>query len=118
MRGAPLRDLPWARNGSARPGRRAPRRRVMRREPRGAEELLDALHHALVRTARPHLFLVLWRWRYEMGVGAAVPLLLAWLTFSVGASATVAIASAGTALLFGWPPSWRRTIARVWCVIT
>lgn len=90
----------------------------MRREPRDAEELLAALDHALVPTARPNLFLVLWRWRYELAVGAAISLLLAWLTTTVGADATVAITSAVTALLFGWPPARHRILARVWCVIT
>ncbi len=90
----------------------------MRRGPRGAEELLGALHHALVPTARPNPFLVLWRWRYELAIGAALPLLLAWLTATVGADATVAITSVMTTLLFEWPPARRRIVARAWCVIT
>ncbi|MDQ4032773.1 MAG: hypothetical protein M3332_11085 [Actinomycetota bacterium] len=90
----------------------------MRRGPRDAEELLATLHHALVPTARPNPFLVLWRWRYELAVGVATPLLLAWLTVTVGADATVAISSVVTALLFGWPPTRRRILARAWCVIT
>lgn len=90
----------------------------MRREPRDAEELLSTLHHALIPSARPNLFLVMWRWRCEMIVGAAVPFLLAWLTVIVGANAAVAIASVVTALLFGWPPARRRIVARIWCVIT
>lgn len=90
----------------------------MRREPHNAEKLLAALHHALVPTARPNPFLVLWRWRYELALGAAIPLLLAWLTSTVGADATVAITSVVTALLFGWPPARHRILARAWCVIT
>jgi len=90
----------------------------MRRGPRDAEELLATLHHALVPTARPNPFLVLWRWRYELALGAAIPLLLAWLTYTVGADATVAITSVVTALLFGWPPARHRILARAWCVIT
>ena len=90
----------------------------MKRGPRDGEELLAALHHALVPTARPTPFLVLWRWRYELALGATIPLLLAWLTFTVGADATVAITSVVTALLFQWPPARRRILALAWCVIT
>ncbi len=90
----------------------------MRRKPRDTEELLATLHHALVPAARPNLLLVLWRWRYELAVGAAISLLLAWLTITVGAVATVAITSVVTALLFGWPAARRRILARAWCVIT
>jgi len=90
----------------------------MRREYRAADELLGALHHALVPTARPNPVLALWRWRYELGAGAAITLLLAWLTMTVGADATVAISSVVTALLFGWPPVRRRLLARAWCVLT
>jgi len=90
----------------------------MKRGPRDAEELLGALHHALVPTARPNPFLVLWRWRYELAVGATIPLLLAWLTFTVGADATVVITSVVTALLFGWPPARHRILTQTWCVIT
>ena len=90
----------------------------MRRKPRDTEELLATLHHALVPTARPNLFLVLWRWRYELAVGAAISLLLAWLTITVGAVATVGITSVVTALLFGWPAARHRILARAWWVIT
>jgi hypothetical protein len=90
----------------------------MRRKPRDTEELLATLHHALVPTARPNLFLVLWRWRYELVVGAAISLLLAWLTITGGAVTTVGITSVVTALLFGWPPARYRILARAWCVIT
>jgi hypothetical protein len=90
----------------------------MRREPRDTEELLATLHHALVPTARPNLFLVLWRWRYELAVGTAISLLLAWLTITVRATATVGITSVVTALLFGWPPARRGILARAWCIIT
>jgi len=90
----------------------------MRRGPRDAEELLGALHHALVPTARPNPFLALWRWRYELALGAAIPLLLTWLTSTGGADATVAITSVVTALLFGWPTARRRILARAWCVLT
>jgi len=90
----------------------------MRREHRDAEKLLGALHHALVPTARPNPVLALWLWRYELAVSAAIPLLLAWLTVTVGADATVAVSSVVTALLFGWPAVRRRILARAWCVIT
>ena len=90
----------------------------MKRGPRDAEELLATLHHALVPTARPNPVLALWRWRYELAIAAAITLLLAWLTTTVGADATVAISSVVTALLFGWPPARRRILARAWCVIT
>jgi hypothetical protein len=90
----------------------------MRRKPRDTKELLATLHHALVPTAQPNLFLVLWRWRYELAIGAAISLLLAWLTITVGAGATVGITSVVPALLFGWPPARRRMLAHAWCVIT
>ena len=90
----------------------------MKRKPRDTEELLATLHHALVPTARPNLFLALWQWRYELAVGAAISLLLAWLTTAVGAVATVGITSVVTALLFGWPAARHRILARAWWVIT
>jgi len=99
----------------------------MKREPRDGKELLAAPNQALVLTLRPNPFLlicppnpflVLWRWRYELAVAAAIPLALSWLTSTVGANTTVAIISVVTALLFGWPPARRRILALAWCVIT
>ena len=85
---------------------------------RDAEQLLDALHRAIVPPARPNLFLVLWRWRYEIALSTAIPLLLASLISMVGGSTTVALTAVVTALLCGCPPVSRQILAQARCIIT
>jgi hypothetical protein len=83
-------------------------------------DMLDGIEAAGTPTARPGIFAIVWRWRYELGssavvTGSAIAIdVTAGTTGLITAAATMA-ASAVAALW--WPPSRRSIVARVRCVV-
>jgi hypothetical protein len=78
--------------------------------------LLADLDRALMPEPRRRLLVIIWRWRYELGLVAAVTAGLATVGDVLGARWAV-IGAAALVGRFGppWPQSY---VARAWCVIT
>ena len=81
---------------------------------------LASIKTAISTATRGSFLARLWHWRYETGLAAGVLLatLLMWSTLGLTGPIVVATALAIGAAAVAWPPSRRRIIARVWCVIT
>ena len=81
---------------------------------------LASIKTAISTATRGSFLARLWHWRYETGLAAGVLLatLLMWSTLGLTGLIVVATALAIGAAAVAWPPSRRRIIARVWCVIT
>jgi hypothetical protein len=86
--------------------------------PRSTRQALAGLHYAFSTVAPANPLVFAWRWRYELGLGIAMPAALAALggiAVLLGALAAIAVL-AGAAFL--WGPARRHLIARAWCIIT
>jgi hypothetical protein len=86
--------------------------------PTHRRQALTGLQAALRPLARPNLFVLAWRWRYELTLavgitsgGMALARTPAALWVLLGCAALAAAAAL-------WPPARRLLIARAWCVIT
>ena len=88
------------------------------RDPRYNRNLLSRLQVVLTPVTRPNLLVVLWRWRYELGLLAAVPTALVMLAHAIGAGWTVLVTLAIVHLIVLWAPARRLVVAEAWCVIT
>ena len=88
------------------------------RDPRRSRDFLSRMQTALTPVKRPNLLVILWRWRYELGLLAG--LLAAWLMLShaIGARWTVLIDLAIISVIVLWPPARQLAIAEAWRVIT
>jgi hypothetical protein len=86
--------------------------------PRNTRQALAALHYALSPLRRPNPVVLVWWWRYELGLGIGLPVLLLVLAGLRG----MLVALVAMALLIGvaviWEPSRRYLADRAWCVIT
>ena len=83
--------------------------------------VLASVETALSTVARPGILARAWHWRYELGLVTGLATVALAGGYLLGAAWLIAIAGTGLALLTAalvWPPSRRRLIVRVWCVIT
>jgi hypothetical protein len=83
-------------------------------------DLLDGFDIASTPAARTSVLGILWRWRYEVGsllilAASAVGLYLT--TGTSGLVMAAVIAGAGVTAAMWWPPSHKRIVARVMCVV-
>jgi hypothetical protein len=92
----------------------APRRDI----PPG--DMLDGLEAASRPAARPGIPGLLWRWRYELGGGATLTASALAIDITAGFTGLIAVAATagvGTAAAMWWPPSRRKIVARIMCVV-
>lgn len=83
-------------------------------------DLLDGLEVAATPTARPGVFGLLWRWRYEFGGAVVLTGSSIGIDVAAGPSGLVSAAAAAgvsTAAALWWPASRRSILARIRCVI-
>lgn len=76
------------------------------------------MQSALTPVKRPNLLVILWRWRYELGLLAGLPAAWFMLAHAIGSGWTLLIALAILHVIALWPPARRLVIAEAWCVIT
>jgi hypothetical protein len=75
----------------------------------------------MVPPARPGIFSLAWRWRYELaglagaGAGTAVVISAAGVAGLAGAIAAACLLAG---LITAWPPARQLTLARFWCIVT
>jgi hypothetical protein len=87
------------------------------RRPRSTRDARAGLDFALSVVARPNLPVVAWRWRYELGLAAALTAAATVLILAEGLGWMLAVTAAAAALC--WLPAARRPlIRRAWCIIT
>lgn len=86
--------------------------------PRDKRNLLSRLQAALTPVTRPNVAVILWRWRYELGLLTGLPVAAVMLTQAIGAVRTAVMAVAVLGVIALWPPARRLAIAEAWCVIT
>jgi hypothetical protein len=91
--------------------------------PRGRNDpsLVASLETAVRRVRRPGPIGLLWNWRIEIAIVAAVTGVSIAIAGSVGLTGLAAVSGAGLAVgiaLLCWPPARSRIVARAWCVIT
>lgn len=86
--------------------------------PRNTRQALASLYYALGPLKRPNPLVLAWWWRYELGLGVGLPVLLFVLTGTRG----MLVSLVAMALLIGlaviWEPSRHYLADRAWCVIT
>lgn len=88
------------------------------RDRRRNRDLLSRLQAALTPVVRPNVFVIFWRWRYELGLLAGLLMASVVLAQAVGTVWAVVIMVAIIHVIFLWPPARRLVIAEAWCVIT
>lgn len=93
-----------------------------RAQRRSEGNVVGGLEQILVTVKRPNPLVLLWRWRYEVGLLLGIGLPVAALVQNVGAAATIALTSA-VALTIGIgltlsPRARQLAVDRAWCVIT
>ena len=86
--------------------------------PRNARQVLADLQFVLNPVARPNPVVIAWRWRYELGLAAAVPLSLIALSRLLSLPGMLATVAVLACVMTFWPPARRHVVARAWCVIT
>lgn len=86
--------------------------------PRSTREALAPLQFALGTVARPNPVVAAWRWRYELGLAAGLPLAVIGLVGAVGMVWAVGIIAALAHVIILWPAARRFLVAQAWCVIT
>jgi hypothetical protein len=86
--------------------------------PRNPRRVLSHLQFTLTSVARPNPVVIVWRWRYELGLLIGVPAAVTLLMRSVGIIYAVVILAALVHLIVLWPPARRLVMAQAWCVIT
>jgi hypothetical protein len=82
--------------------------------------MLDGLEAAGRPPARPGVPGLLWRWRYELGGGAMLLTSASAIEIAIGSTGLFAVAVAAvvsTAIAIWWPPSRRKIVARIMCVV-
>jgi hypothetical protein len=89
---------------------------VNRAQRRSEARILSGYEQALTAVAAPWPTTVLWRWRYEVGLVAALATLVA--AVANGFLWIAAMALAAAALAAALPAVRRRAVARTWCVIS
>lgn len=78
--------------------------------------LLDELNRATTPIARPNPLVVLWRWRYELGLVVLAPLTVYYLAAALGPmSLGAGVVPVVVAL---WPPARSEAWGRIRCVAT
>ena len=85
---------------------------------RSSRQVLADLQFALRPVARPNPLVIVWRWRYELGLVTGLPAAMIILGRAVGAVWAVGILAALTHLIVLWPAARRLLVAQAWCVIT
>jgi len=90
-------------------------RRPPRRPRRG--DLISELQRNLRPVARPNILVLLWRWRWELGLLLCVPTALTVLITRLGWMWSLT-AIGITAVTFEWPDARYWLIAHVRCIIT
>jgi hypothetical protein len=80
--------------------------------------ILRLIESATSPVARPGPFVLLWRWRYEVGLAIGAP--GCWLLMDRQLGWTAAITTIAAVLFVAalWPPARTELAARMWCVIT
>ena len=91
--------------------------------PRGRNDpsLVASLETAVRQVRRPGPIGLLWNWRIELAIVAAVTGGSIAIAGSIGLTGLAAVSGAGLAVgiaLLCWPPARSRIVARAWCVIT
>jgi hypothetical protein len=86
--------------------------------PRSTREALASFQFALGTVARPSPFVIAWRWRYELGLTAGLPLAVIGLVHAVGAGWAIGVIAALAHAIVLWPAARRLLVAQAWCVIT
>jgi hypothetical protein len=87
-------------------------------DPRRNRDLLSRMQAALTPVTRPNVLVILWRWRYELGLLTGLPTAFVLLARAIGAGWTVLITVVILHVIALWPPARRLAIAEAWCVIT
>ncbi len=85
---------------------------------RSSRQVLADLQFALRPVARPNPLVIMWRWRYELGLVTGLPAAMIILGRAVGAVWAVVILAALAHLIVLWPAARRLLVAQAWCVIT
>src|SRR5215471_5933776 len=101
----PMPPLWWHRPDRPQPSRRAAAQPPVRKAfmTRRERRLLAELGQGLQPVARPNIFVLLWRWRYELAVLAGLPATIIALAAYLGYLWTLADLAAITATLTFWP---------------
>lgn len=89
-----------------------------RSRPRNTRQALTHLQFALTSVARPNPLVIVWRWRYELGLLTGLPAAVTLLVQSVGTIYAVVVLAALAHLILLWPAARRLAVAQAWCVIT
>jgi hypothetical protein len=81
-------------------------------------QIRAGLELALGTVARPNPLVIVWRWRYELGLA----LFLAFALFALASAVGLwwGLAAIGTAggLIAAWPVARRHVMVHAWCIIT
>jgi len=85
---------------------------------RNSRRVLSDLQFALTSVARPNPLVIMWRWRYELGLVTGLPAAVIVLMRAVGAVWAVVILAALAHLIVLWPAARRSLVDQAWCVIT
>lgn len=89
------------------------RRRKRRRD---SDQLLGDLERAIAPSKRPSLPVIIWRWRYEIALVAALALISTVFIHTLGVAVTIIAASAALGALS--PPWPQRLAAFAWHLVT
>jgi hypothetical protein len=85
---------------------------------RSSRQVLSELQLALRSVARPNPLVIMWRWRYELGLVTGLPATVIILVRAAGTGWAVIILAALAHLIVLWPAARRLLAAQAWCVIT
>lgn len=80
--------------------------------------MLGTLRRALVPPARPNPLVILWRWRYEVGLLVGTPVAVTGLVDGAGTAVALVTVSGAASLVAAWPRLRGWVVARAWCVVT
>lgn len=85
---------------------------------RSNRQVLSELQLALRSVARPNPLVIMWRWRYELGLVTGMPAAVIILVRAAGIAWAVVILAALVHMIVLWPEARRLLVAKAWCVIT
>jgi hypothetical protein len=83
--------------------------------PRTTRDALAPLQFALGTVARPNPIVLAWRWRYELGLTAGLPMAVIGLIGAVGVVWAVGIIAALAHMVILWPAARRLLVAQAGC---